>query len=326
LTTEIKAQNRELKLVFETLDQTLLPAYREWPGLVYNTQEELKTHVFNANDEIARDTETTITQEISPLWDNLGTDLSRSFGDAFEDILTEGTDFKDAMTLLVGGLKDAVIGFFGDMVTGFLKNNVFDFVSKEATKAVDTVKDTIGGLAKGATGAATGAISGLWTAGGAALGSLVGTLIGGGGMSKASEQHIQQIVDATRGTRDALMIDYKVEIHAVQGILRDIIFEVGYPICEKLDAVNRQLRTIKNNLAGSVSAQGGFHGTLARDTTIRAHAGERVDIRPQFSITANPQPIHTSVYLDSRKIGEQLTWNSKYGPFKIHSRGVKQRF
>jgi hypothetical protein len=329
-TTSLKGYKREIKLVEEAIVNTVMPAHRDWSGLAWNTQEEIKSHVFNAHDDIKDDVEYTIQNEISPLWDGLSTGISRSFGNAFEDILTEGSDFNDAMVLLIGGLKDSVIGFFGDMVTGFLKNNVFKMVQSEATKAVSGVRQTLGSAAKGAAGIASGGAGALAMGLGAAAGTFLGTLLGGGGMGKSTEHHIHQITDAAISVRDMLRADYKEEFHVLQNAVRDVTGSVD-AVCRKSDIANKHLYSIKSLLGEVPSGQGGLHfRSGASGGLVKFHPYEDVKVSPipiQNNISMTAQPIQI-------KIGEHELMNvlvqtvpeySRLGYLKYDPRGVRGR-
>ena len=265
----------------------------ETGGVLKEVFKNIGLDYFDMNDDIEEDTRTTIQNKISPLWDNLGTDLSRSFGNAFEDILTEGSDFNDAMVLLVGGLKDSVIGFFGDMVTGFLKNNVFKMMADEATKATSSVTSTIGGLAKGGAGAAAGAGPGALAMGlGAAAGTLIAGLITGkGGPSSEDSWHFKATYERVHNIRDLLRIDFTDILHHHGNQLeasRMHLFEIQ----QRADVRNTLLRDIKKNLEGVPSGQEGLNfQSGSQGGLVRYHPNEQVNITPNVNLNQQFQTV-----------------------------------
>lgn len=304
-TDAIAQQVKELMKVEEVIGSTVLPAYREWSGLAYNTQEEIKTHVFNANEEIGQSVTETVEASKS-LWDEMADGLQTKWASTIGEVLRGATSLKDGLK----GIWDAMLEQFTDIIGQMVAKWVTDFIGKVVSSAstgfasagqsiagvAKSIADTVKGFSP--AGMAQGIISG-------AVSGLVSGIFGGGGMSKASERHIQDIVDATRATRDMLRVDYKDEVHIMQNAMWSI-FDKAEALLPKVDTSNRILKRIARLLEGSVSAQGGFYGTLAHDTIIRAHKGEEVTITPRH--------------------GRSNLWKStKYGFQKIHERSIIKR-
>lgn len=327
LVPEIKKTNKELKKIEEIIDETVLPAYREWSGLAYNTQEEIKTHVFNANDAIVTDTDTTMG-EINEYWDQLATDVGLTFGGLVDSLLDETTTFEDGWDGFISNLKASFRGMIADMIADWVTGLMTEMVSKTKTAAsgisssMATIGQGISGIGAGlgalittlataiatAAGIIAAAAPEILIAAGVALAiyagfKLISSLFAKKGMGSSAEWHLKQIWINTNA-----LPPMEGAINDINGhTLRIAVQTQGVP--PKLDKMNQHLKAIRNSLAGpSVSAQGGFYSpSLPADTTIRAHKGEGALITP-------------------RGRGSSALWNAtKYGQQKIHERSIVKR-
>lgn len=284
---------------------------------------------YKALTEGVEDETTRVTEIINPLWANLGRDLSRSFGDAFKDILTKGSDFSDALNLLFGGLVNSIKGFFGQMVTDFLANNVFDFMKTAAKEATDvvasTAKDFIGGATEVSKSAA-GAISGIWTGIGAAVGTfLAGIITGKGGPSSTDSWHFKQIWINTNA-----LIPMEGALDAVRDHTLRIANQThGVP--GKLDILNRWQSKIYSALTNIPSAAHGMEATFSSPSLIRvgdASVPERVSVRPQqMSISMNAGNTPVILKVDGKELAhaviKHLPELSADGYVSMHNRASK---
>lgn len=267
-----------------------------------------------------------VNEEINRNLEALGMNLSRSFGDAFEDILTKGTDFSDALNLLFDGLVNSIRNYFGQMVTDFLANNVFDFMSKAATEATKSVTETVGGLATGAGAAATGGATALATGLGAAAGTLIAGLITGkGGPSSTDSWHFREIWLNTNA-----LIPMEGATDAIRDhTLRIAVQTEGIP--RKQDIMNKHLQAIRDNLEGMPSGQGGLEfQSGSKGGFARYHPNEKVSIQPASPLSINMQSTPANIFLDGKKVGMALIKHfpelSKRGRMKMHPSVVNQRF
>ena len=214
-----------------------------------------------------------------------------------------------------------------DMIADWVTGLMTEMVSKTKT-AASGISDSMATIGSGISGVGTGlgalittlataiataagiiaaAAPEILIAAGVALAiyagfKLISSLFAKKGMGSSAEWHLKQIWINTNA-----LPPMEGAINDINGhTLRIAVQTQGVP--PKLDKIVGILREIKNNLKGSVSAQGGFYSpSLPADTTIRAHKGEGALITP-------------------RGRGSSALWNAtKYGQQKIHERSVVKR-
>lgn len=287
----------------DTFEEALPPA-REFANVVLNS-------AVPALDS-ARLVSETATGEIRLQWDDIvgrfrteyALGIVDAIGGAFDDLLTEGSDFSDAIDVLFDGLVENARTAFINMVEEFLANNVFKIMADAATSAVSSITSTLSGLtgsaAAGIGGGANAAASlagagggagGLWVGVGAAVGTFLGNLVTGGGAG--FQPHDSGNLK--------LLMENSTALYPILGKLQDIhntdihIGNWTESIAPRIKITNNLLSDIRDNLKSMPSGQRGLDFySGSQGGFARYHPGERITVTPSVHLN-QPQHFETIV-------------------------------
>lgn len=268
LTATRKAKG-EITDLSTTLVTTAIPAARDMSLVYSNAVATMEDRTDKAEKVVKEKTELIeshwkgVTERMRDMW-------SRELG----EMLSGAKSFKDA----AGAVWSEMKRMFFDMVAQMVTKWVFGFVQKMITSTLtsttsvtsqltSTAKNIIGAVGKWSPGgivgsAIQGAVSGLFSG-----------IFGGKGMSKATANHIKDLVDNSIRIRDILAIDFRDnQYNWMLGRFDTMIFGLHEIIPRKFDAVNKRLdvikghtKTIADRIRKMVSAQG---GAVVTDTTL----------------------------------------------------------
>jgi len=145
--TGVKPFNEELKKTKTIIVEQVVPAMNDLAGVAYNTQGDLKSAVFGANDEIVEDYEETV-EEINIYWDNLTTDLGNAYGTLFLELTNKNTTFEESFEIFGGRLVDSFRATIADMISDWVTGFIQELVSS-AAGAGESIAGSIGGALGG---------------------------------------------------------------------------------------------------------------------------------------------------------------------------------
>lgn len=338
----------------EMLAETVVPAMNNMAGVAYNTQETLKSHIFNANDEIKKNYKTTI-KEVKSFWDQMADGLQTKWASTLGEVLRGATSLKEGLK----GIWDAILVQFTDMIGAMIAKWITDFVGKiidGAKSAGQEIAESIGSAIGDTDG---GGIAGAFKSVGAAAGGLLSTLTGIAsiitaiasvaslfkkqGIGSTAEWHLQEIWKNTKELRDYTFINIRQHFIDLKEYLSDIL----KPIIRIKDRAKEQVG-ILGDISKGISkladifsninfGQHGLNMQVSKPTLFMAgeRGPEHVAIEPSGQPAAGAMPgsidvtLNAPIYLDGMQVGMALAKRSvklsKYGHLKLHERGLTDR-
>lgn len=283
----------------DTFEEAIPPA-RDFAGIVLDNVQPSLEGASTETEDFGKTTQDVVSDSKS-LWDEMADGLKTKWATNFSDMLSGATSFKDGFKGILDGLKEQFFDILGQMLAKWTTDFLGGLLgsAKEAGGGILNAITGGGGGAGGVGGLAAGAAGATpWGAIAMGAGALLGTLLGGGGGPSSTDSwHFEHIW--MNSTALYPILTENQGIHNETILIRNNTLNT----CNKLNKIINFARQIEKNTSGTVSAQGGFYGTLRRDVTIRAHKGEDVAITPRGR--------RNSLYKDTQQ-----------GRQKVHIRGV----
>lgn len=190
---------------------------------------------------------------------NVGQEMSDTFRMSFksnlEGLILGTTSWKDAVVGIFGDLKAKFASIVADMATNWIMGFAQKLITgtlESTTSVASQLTSTAGDILKQVGSWSPGGIVGSAIQG--AVSGLFSGIFGGKGMSKETAKHIQQIVDFTSLTRDALFIDILPMFWQLIERL-DPIRDSNIRI-KNLDDVRNSLLSVQANLLKEISKEG----------------------------------------------------------------------
>jgi len=270
------------RVAIANLPTEAVPAARDMANVLNNVPTELEQKFVPGMEKITETVKskwTEVSQRMKDLW-------TRELG----EMLAGAKSFSDGLSAIWDGIKR----MFADLIAKMVVNWVHGFISKLLSGTKNMVSE-IGGMAKDVVGgfkniaqSVGGSLMNIGSAGimGVVAGGVAGLVSGllNKGFGKSSAQHLQQVVDATRATRDMLRNDYKQEFHVLQNVVRDVTGTLSSGVCRKLDIANSHLNNLIKEIRALPHAQHG--GYFPRPTLAMIGEKEPEIVLPQSKIGA----------------------------------------
>lgn len=283
----------------DTFEEAIPPA-RDFAGIVLDNVQPSLEGASTETEDFGKTTQDVVSDSKS-LWDEMADGLKTKWASTYSDMIQTGKIFKGDFSGLWDDLKQQFFDILGQMLAKWTTDFLGGLLGS-AQQAGGGILSAItggGGGAGGLGGLAVGAAGATpWGAIAMGAGALLGTLLGGGGGPSSTDSwHFEHIW--MNSTALYPILTENQGIHNETILIRNNTLNT----CNKLNKIINFARQIEKNTSGTVSAQGGFYGTLRRDVTIRAHKGEDVSITPRGR--------RNSLYKDTQQ-----------GRQKVHIRGV----
>jgi len=229
----------------------------------------------------------TTTEEISKFYEQSISGIADAWGDMFEDLLTEGSNFSDAIDVLFNSLVDNIRRALGDLVRDFIKENIFKTMASEASDAATSVGGSVGDVVnsvKSGISNLSGLATGLWTAAGAAVGTFLGGLLGGGaaGFDSHDSGNLKKLMENSTALYPILEENQKIQNNTSR------LIDMWNHTKSSADS----LRSIKNILRGAPSGQGGLNFySGSQGGIVKYHPREQVTVTPNVNLNQQFQTL-----------------------------------
>ncbi len=295
-----KAFGKEVKGTAEILIDTAIPAYRKFPGLVYNTMSEVKDHVFNANKKIKESFET-ITIEFRSMTERfigLAMDMGDAFGSLAYGIMDKGSTLGDNLKGIWTDIKNSFKTLVADYIGDEMKKLFLGIVSKtkdmatNITTGLSGVGKAVGAIGKGLASLITTLASAIAKAAttlaaaapallivlGIALAAYAGfKLIGALFKKKPKTGTMEAILRDISHIQLAAMLD---KMDASNFFASEMFPKIDYTnsILAKIENISKGIRAYTKQVAKKLGEITGFQtgGYVPRTQLAVVHAGEMI--------------------------------------------------